>query len=180
MASRFELEQQLRGEMQRVFPKAIGKMKKHEVEAALAAFKASSAGSAPPAAAPAKSIGRHISIADVLTSDADTILHVPEAPAKRVTAKDPAPVKAAARSANSQRIPRVKAPKIKKDTDAEETALFPAVAPHAVTRGHPVVGEDDTRASKIVRSHVPAAAAPTAARKHICNCRFCDQKGKVI
>lgn len=164
MASRRELEEQIRAAQRELFPVAVSKMRKHELAMAVESLTAGTlaARSATPKVPAAKGrSSREVRIADVVAGD--SIIHVPEPPKKRITDKATKAELAAYRESigapltrapmPEKRIPKPKpAPKPKKaKAEPPVDNPFPSVASHAAAAPGPVVDEDDPRASRIVR-----------------------------
>ena len=179
MASRFELEVQLREAFGKVFPKPVGKMKKHEIEHTLEAFQswqADKAKTPEPAPKPPR-IPRKVSA--LATTVADMTVSVPTVPPARVTGRSTLAEKAAARAEHE--LPThniITAPPTrgrKKVTIAAEVPAGGAGLPPAP------VEDVDPRASRIVKAHKAASATvadPTLPKKpHRCNCPYCDKRG---
>jgi len=178
MSSRKELLEQLRAAQKEMFPIAPGKLKKHEIALALESIKSGiqTAKSAPPKV-PAKPgrAPREVKIADVLAGD--SVIQMPEPPAKRITERSSKAEVAAYRASLGpppERVPpppKAKpAPKKKKVAIADPATdnPFPAVASHAAASPGAVVDEDDPRAAKIVRKGPfgrPALSVPLAPSK---------------
>ena len=98
MASRLELEAELRATMSQLFPKAIGKMKKHEIEHTLAAIRKQAeikSTIAEPPVAVAGKLPRRIPTAALETDD--TTISVPQLPKPRVNINSSLAEKAALR-----------------------------------------------------------------------------------
>ena len=170
MASRRELEEQIRAAQRELFPVAVSKMRKHELAMAVESLAAGTlaARSAPPKVPAAKGrSSREVRIADVVAGD--SIIHVPEPPKKRITDKATKAELAAYRESigapltrgpvpEEKRIPKPKpAPKEKRPPGRPKKAEppvdnpFPPVASHAAAVTDTAVDEDDPRASRIVR-----------------------------
>ena len=184
MASRRELLEQLRAAQKEMFPIAPGKLKKHEIALALESIKSGiqTAKSAPPKV-PEKPgrAPREVKIADVLAGD--SVIHMPEPPAKRLVKTStkaevaayreslgPAPErvpKPPPKRVNNPGGPRGRPKKVAIADPATDNP-FPAVASHAAASPGAVVDEDDPRAAKIVRKGPfgrPALAVPLAPTK---------------
>ena len=185
MASRVELEEQLRAAKREMFPVSASRMRKHELQAAVESLKVGTlaAKSAPPKMPVAKGRSpREVRIADVVSGD--SIIHVPEPPKKRITDKSTKAELAAYRESLGpapERIPKPKPapkgpvgrPKKRATADDPTDNPFQSVASHAAAVPSPVVDEDDPRASRIVRKGAtdklplplarPKAEAPKAA-----------------
>ena len=165
MASRRELEEQIRAAQRELFPVAVSKMRKHELAMAVESLTAgtlAARSATPKPPAPKGRSPREVRIADVVAGD--SIIHVPEPPKKRITDKATKAELAAYRESigapltrapvpEEKRIPKPKpAPKPKKaKTGPPVDNPFPSVASHAAAAPDTAVDEDDPRASRIVR-----------------------------
>ena len=191
MASKAELEAELRATYTRLFPKAIGKMKKHELEFTLASLKNNGEGKVtisefPPAAG--RPPPRTVSVSEVVSGD--TKITVPQPPKPRVHDKSPladriamkeaygassaTPVKASVKGkgAHGAGLAAYNARR-KAEKEAALLAAAPAPAPlvrsgppaKKPTAAAPPVEEDDTdpKAARIVKAH--KAVAPRPAKK---------------
>ena len=113
MTSKIDVEAELRAAYAKMFPKAIGKMKKHEMEHMLAVLKhkadvSETIGPIPPATD--RHAPRTVRVSEVVTGD--TKITVPQPPAPRVTHKSPASEKQALREAyGATSVVHVRAPK---------------------------------------------------------------------
>ena len=157
MASRLELEEQLRAAKRELFPVCASRMRKHELQAAVESLKVGTlaARTATPKVPVSKGRSpREVRIADVVAGD--SIIHVPEPPKKRITDKATKEERLAYRESLGpapERAPKPKpAPKPKKaKAEAPVDNPFPSVASHAAAVSGAGVDEDDPRAARIVR-----------------------------
>lgn len=194
MTSKIDVEAELRAAYAKMFPKAIGKMKKHEMEHMLAVLKHKAEvkeiiGSVPPATD--RHAPRTVRVSEVVAGDAK--ITVPQPPSPRVTHKSPASEKQALREAyGATSVVHVRAPsgqgqkkgelppglaayhaRRKAEKEAALLAAAPAPAPlvrsgppaKKPTAAAPPAEEDDTD-PKAARIVKPhKAAAPRPAKK---------------